>query len=267
MGVSPEEVEEEIKIRTKYIEALEEDDYDVLPGKVYVKGFVKLYGEYLNLDVPDLLDRLEEFYAGPAKEEPLVEEEKAIDKAADKPKFELPEFKLEKNHLIIGGIALALIALLIVVPAIAKFFKSDNKADTKEQIPVEENTDQPVANKNKSQENPLLTDEEQEEKDKEDERKQEEKDKENEDLTLRIKIIDVSSEKDECWVQMYSDGAKEYEGILEEGQTKTIKADEKIKISVGNAGVAEVYLGKKKIGLLGELGQPVMNVEYTKDDL
>ncbi|MFV9889896.1 helix-turn-helix domain-containing protein, partial [Rickettsia conorii] len=38
-----------IKIRKKYLVALEEGDFDVLPGEVYVRGYLKLYLDYLNV--------------------------------------------------------------------------------------------------------------------------------------------------------------------------------------------------------------------------
>lgn len=38
-----------IKIRKKYLVALEEGDFDVLPGEVYLRGYLKLYLDYLNV--------------------------------------------------------------------------------------------------------------------------------------------------------------------------------------------------------------------------
>jgi hypothetical protein len=38
------------KIRSKYLRALEEEDFDVLPAETYVKGFLRAYAEFLGLD-------------------------------------------------------------------------------------------------------------------------------------------------------------------------------------------------------------------------
>ena len=38
------------KIRAKYLRALEEEHFEVLPGETYVKGFLRTYAEYLGLD-------------------------------------------------------------------------------------------------------------------------------------------------------------------------------------------------------------------------
>lgn len=43
-------IEEGTKIRGKYIQALEAERFEVLPGDTYVKGFLRTYAEYLGLD-------------------------------------------------------------------------------------------------------------------------------------------------------------------------------------------------------------------------
>ncbi len=44
------EVELATKIRSKYIRALEEEDFDALPGDTYVRGFLRTYADFLGLD-------------------------------------------------------------------------------------------------------------------------------------------------------------------------------------------------------------------------
>jgi len=45
-----EDVEKVTKIRAKFLDAIEQDAYHLLPSPIYAKGFVKNYGEYLGLD-------------------------------------------------------------------------------------------------------------------------------------------------------------------------------------------------------------------------
>lgn len=47
---SLEQVEAATKIRRKFLEAIESDDYSKLPSLAYAKGFVKNYSAYLGLD-------------------------------------------------------------------------------------------------------------------------------------------------------------------------------------------------------------------------
>jgi len=44
------EVEQETKIRAKYLRALENEEWDLLPGPTYVKSFLRTYAESLGLD-------------------------------------------------------------------------------------------------------------------------------------------------------------------------------------------------------------------------
>jgi hypothetical protein len=44
------QAEQVTKIRGKYLHALEEEKFDLLPSQTYVKGFLRAYAEYLGLD-------------------------------------------------------------------------------------------------------------------------------------------------------------------------------------------------------------------------
>jgi helix-turn-helix protein len=49
-------VEQQIKIRIKYLRALENEEWDVLPGPAYAKGFLRTYAHFLGLDGDALVD-------------------------------------------------------------------------------------------------------------------------------------------------------------------------------------------------------------------
>lgn len=53
--VTLDDVYKNIKIHPNYIKALESDDYSIFSGKVHSKGFLKIYCEYLGLNVADIL--------------------------------------------------------------------------------------------------------------------------------------------------------------------------------------------------------------------
>src|SRR3954471_14314877 len=54
------DVEAQTKIRAKYLRALENEDFGMLPGSTFVKSFLRTYAEFLGLD-PQLL--VEEYRA------------------------------------------------------------------------------------------------------------------------------------------------------------------------------------------------------------
>jgi transcriptional regulator with XRE-family HTH domain len=58
-GVTLADVQEATRINSRYLEALEEGQYDVLPSEVHVRGYLRNYSRYLGLDPKPLLDRYE----------------------------------------------------------------------------------------------------------------------------------------------------------------------------------------------------------------
>jgi hypothetical protein len=49
-GIEFAQAEQATKIRGKYLRALEDERFDLLPSETYVKGFLRNYAEYLGLD-------------------------------------------------------------------------------------------------------------------------------------------------------------------------------------------------------------------------
>jgi hypothetical protein len=49
-GLDIADCEAATKIRAKYLRAMEEEQFDVLPGPTYIKGFLRTYAEHLELD-------------------------------------------------------------------------------------------------------------------------------------------------------------------------------------------------------------------------
>src|ERR671915_1576121 len=57
-GLTLEDAEKATKIRRRYLEGLEKDDYTVLPDAVYARGFLKTYANFLGLDGDGLSQEL-----------------------------------------------------------------------------------------------------------------------------------------------------------------------------------------------------------------
>lgn len=73
-GSSIEDVERAIKIRAKYIAAIEAEDFDVMPGDAYVAGFIKTYAQFLGIDPTGLLETYHSEHDSPplAMPEPIM---------------------------------------------------------------------------------------------------------------------------------------------------------------------------------------------------
>ncbi len=69
-NLTPADVQKAIRIRDRYLQALEEERWELLPGDAYVKGFLRTYADYLGLDGNLYVDEYNNRYAHP--EEPLL---------------------------------------------------------------------------------------------------------------------------------------------------------------------------------------------------
>src|SRR6187200_1589337 len=63
------EVEAATKIRAKYLRALENEEWSLLPGPTFVKTFLRTYAEYLGLDARSLVEEYRQRYETPATSE------------------------------------------------------------------------------------------------------------------------------------------------------------------------------------------------------
>jgi cytoskeleton protein RodZ len=58
------EVEDAIKIRVRFLRAMENEEWDVLPGEIYARAFIKTYASYLGLDGERLAEGYRESNGG-----------------------------------------------------------------------------------------------------------------------------------------------------------------------------------------------------------
>jgi hypothetical protein len=58
-GLDILDCEAETKIRTKYLRAMEEEQFDLMPSPTYVRGFLRTYADFLDLDGRLVLDEYE----------------------------------------------------------------------------------------------------------------------------------------------------------------------------------------------------------------
>ena len=98
-----ETVHRVIKIHPNYIKALEADDYSIFEGKVHAKGFLKVYSEYLGLNLDEIMALWRRDY------------EAVFEKNRDEKFFKLKSLEPEKLIVTPGLIITGIIVLLIVL--------------------------------------------------------------------------------------------------------------------------------------------------------
>lgn len=66
--ISLEDLQESTKIRKRYLEAIEDGNYKVLPGNFYVRAFIKSYAEAVGLDPNEVLQLYQNVIPSPEPE-------------------------------------------------------------------------------------------------------------------------------------------------------------------------------------------------------
>jgi hypothetical protein len=72
-GLSRADVQKAIRIRDRYLGALEDEEWSLLPGEAYTKGFLRTYAEFLGLDGTLYVDEFNRRYSR-HEEQPFVPE-------------------------------------------------------------------------------------------------------------------------------------------------------------------------------------------------
>ena len=73
-GLSIDAVAQQLKLAPRQVRALEEDDYTHLPGRTFVRGFVRNYARLVHLDPDMVLGALPAGAAAPALEAPTLQQ-------------------------------------------------------------------------------------------------------------------------------------------------------------------------------------------------
>jgi cytoskeleton protein RodZ len=64
-----QQVEEDTKIRCRYLQALEDEEFTVLPGQAYAKGFLQSYASYLGLDPRVFIEEFNSRHSDPEQDQ------------------------------------------------------------------------------------------------------------------------------------------------------------------------------------------------------
>jgi hypothetical protein len=70
-GLDLAEIEQATKIRSRYLRALEDEQFEMLPAQTYVKGFLKAYADQLGLDGDLYVEEFNSRYATGDEEQPM----------------------------------------------------------------------------------------------------------------------------------------------------------------------------------------------------
>lgn len=243
-NISLREAEEATKIRLKYLKDLENENFDDLPGRAYVIGFLKTYAKYLQIEDQALVEE----YKATNRSEEYVQNQRVksnVNKG-------LINNQLNRLHsILLVGIA---IVLLLGTNFLYNYFGNKNIPDQNETLVPEVVAEKPVSNEDDENTSP------QDENEEPIVQESVSRDK----VQVSIKISDKENSK--CWVNIVSDNKTIFSGTLTAGEEKSFEANEQLKVKLGNAGVAYIVANGEELGVLGAEGA-VITKTFEKSDL
>ncbi len=234
-GVSLREVEEQTNIRCKYLEAMEEEKFSLLPGESYTRIFLSSYAQFLGIDEKKLLEDYRIAYSSEETEKSLALEQNNLhEKQEKKPalsskKISLPKKSsgFRKSYLIISVAILGIILAAVWIVQRDKAIHPYGEA----QLPPSEQgqTQRPPSTGDLSPE-PV------------------------EEPAFQGAEVQVEF-TGECWVKAQEDERVVFTGLLKAGEKKTWKGISYVKIRFGNAGAARIMFNGKDQGVAGKSGE------------
>jgi len=247
-----QDIEDGTSIRAAYIEAIESGDYDKMPGRVYAKGFVKNYANFLNLNAEEIVKQFMEEVSPPA---PVVEQAQNV--STEEPKkstfslngkrIPLSDEGFNIGNLLSGNnLVAAIVAVVLLIGGIFYYTKDSSdeiaKVDTKPAQEVQQvaqtqpapQPQQPIGNQVSAAVPP------------------------------QVDGVNVQATfTGDCWVLVTADNVVLYEGVITAGQIMDWKGNENVNVRLGNAGAVEFTMNGQNFGKLGGEGD-VVDKTFTK---
>ena len=222
------------KIRIRYIQALEEEEYGILPGETYTKGYLRTYAKQLGLNPDEILA----LYNPSAAHKPVPVIESTNGPVKVRPFWVKP--------VLMGSISVVII-VLVVAFALSKSGNEDDSPNftavpsapqTEDTMPTMPSSSKPVV--------PDPADDA----------------TADEDLTMRLVFTE------DCWMEIKIDEQLSFQKLFLAGTTEELKGKSKIElVSIGHAAGFSATLNGKKLPSYADGGNVVNNVVITQDTL
>ena len=245
-GLSLDEAERATKIRKRYLEGLERDDYTVLPDAVYAQGFLKTYANFLGLDGTGLSEELR------TRRKPR--RERNLSYRAPRSEFEQPLINpggfsgAEKRRVSGSTIATVVVAALVIAALVGVLYfvglnvrssavENDRQTARAAQDANAAPNGAPNAAPNGAGQIPAGA-------------------------AVDRLTVGVEVEGTPAWIRVRSDSETVFEEVAQPGFSETFEAEREVGIRAGDAGAVSVEVNGQDVGPLGEPGQ-VLDRSYT----
>jgi cytoskeleton protein RodZ len=239
-GMTLEQIEEITKIRRRYLQALEEEDYGQLPGDVFVRGFLRNYALALGLDPEEILAASGHSVPSPIPPPMPIQHSEILDEPLVPPQSSQRVIAIAIGVMVLIALGLGGWTLYRhygpgrgaqpTLPAPAPSPTSDRANATAVPGGVSTQTPSPTPSATPS---PTAT---------------------SEPIVGVLLRLEATAQ---TWLRVTADGRLAYEGMLDAGQVQEWRADEEILLRTGNAGGLRVWYNGQEEPPLGASGEVV----------
>jgi cytoskeleton protein RodZ len=242
-----------LKISAKFLEAMEADRFDKLPGGVFTKSFVRQYAQYLGLDDQEIAASLQRMLEPPSVAPEVSEAKPQVAVNIDLPRVtNLLSVSDSRSAWPSSLKALALVVVVVMVCSAVYSWSQRGRrsaaAPGNAAVAAQKtNSPQPLlvkpveaAQKLAASPPDAATAER---------------------LAASPVRVQLTAEK-AVWVQATTDGKSAFSGTIEPSASRIIEANDRVFLKLGNAGGVRVWLNGKPVGPLGTEGE-VLRVQFT----
>lgn len=234
-GISLKQISEETRIGVRFLQALEDDRLDIIPGEFYRRSYLRAYARYLGLDEDRALNVYD--FSRKDKSPPREGESGAPAKAS------LPDVPVWLKWAGASlGIGLALLLLLRAIPASTNGTTPSPAPAFEREAPAIREPAAAAAIELQSSpfpvEGPRL------------------------DRNLRL----VLSVEESCWLEITADGEVVVTGLKDQGFRQEVTASRELRLWLGNAGGVKLLLNDQPAISLGRSGQVRKDLTITLEN-
>lgn len=239
-----EDAEKTLRIRQRYLQALEMGDYTALPGTIQARGFLRNYVRFLGLPIEEALARYDAEIQGrpvqPRTHAPIVEQRTVV---AERPSvFSPPPSEVEESasagkvmpsELLLGLVVVLGFFIFIAIGSLIwlQFLEAEPtvtqtptvtlSADASLETSLEETVAAPTVF-------PVSAD-----------------------GKVNIRLVPLG----QAWISLTADERVVFQGIIDPQQVLEASADEILIVSTGNGGAFRLYINGTDFGDLGAPGE------------
>ncbi len=232
-GISLKQIAEETKIGVRFLEALEENRVDLIPGEFYRRSYLRAYARYLGLDEERALNAYDFAHQAAAENRDGTEESKGGSAA--------PWLKWVLGAAVLLGLS----ATMLLKPEPSVSSESPPPATLEPRLRARTRMPERRAPADKV---PIIPDLPLVETDATD--------------GLRV----VLSVDESCWLEIQADGEIVTSGLKDGGFRQEVTVSREVKLWLGNAGGVSVWLNGRPARALGRAGQVRKDLSITPEN-